>query len=338
MRTDLSSMIQLNKIPKRYYRPDDVIELSRVTRNERIPAKIFVSEKDGSTYIAGEIAALIKEKAQKNENCVIGFTNGKSTTGIYNELIRMYREEGLSFRNVVAFNLFEYYPLSNSNLGCLAQMKEALFDKVDILPENIHSLRGMMKESEIIASCIAYEEKIASFGGIDFQILGIGRSGNIGFNEPGLRSNSTTRLVLLDNVSRKEASDMFGTYDAVPISAITMGIGTILKAKRIVLVAWGEHKASVIRDAIEESFSERYPASSLQLHSNSEVVINLSAAADLTRISRPWLVTSCDWDDKLIRRAIVWLCQKINKPILKLTNKDYNENGLSELPALYGSA
>lgn len=338
MRFDLSSKIKLNNISERYYRPDDVIELSRVTRNERIPTEIFSTEKEGSEYLAKEIAALIREKSNNKENCVIGFTNGKSTVGIYEELVRMHKEEGLSFKNVIAFNLFEYYPLSNSELGCLSQMKEMLFDQVDILPENIHSLGGMIDESEIIDSCISYEKMINSCGGIDFQILGIGRSGNIGFNEPGSRSNSTTRLVLLDNVSRKEASNMFGTFDAVPISALTMGIGTILKAKRIVLTAWGEHKAGVVRDAIEESFSDIYPASSLQLHSNAEVIIDLPAASDLTRISYPWLVTSCNWDDKLIRRAIVWLCQKINKPILKLTNKDYNENGLSELLALYDSA
>ncbi|MGB4414814.1 MAG: glucosamine-6-phosphate deaminase [Paludibacter sp.] len=338
MRTNLSSQITLTRVSKRYYQPDDVFDLSRVTRYEKIATEIFENEKNGSLIIAEEIAELIKEKQSKGENCVLGFTNGKSTVGIYTELVRLHVEEKLSFKNVVVFNLFEYYPLNNTTQGCFLQLKEMLFDHVDILPENIFSPDGMLDKSEIMESCRDYEQKIASFGGIDLQILGIGRSGNIGFNEPGSQSNSTTRLILLDNISRKDAAELFGNVEAVPISAITMGVGTILKAKRIILAAWGEHKSTVVKNAIEGQISESIPASYLQLHSNAKMVIDLHAASELTRISRPWSVTSCDWDDKLIRRAIVWLCMKIKKPILKLTNKDYNENGLSELLALYGSA
>ena len=338
MKTNLSSQITLTRVPKRYYQPDDVFELSRVTRFEKIPTEIFETEKGGSVYIAHEIASLIKEKNERNEKCILGLTNGKSTLGIYHELVRLHHKEQLSFKNVVVFLLFEYYPLSNSTHGCFVQMKEMFFDKVDILPENIYAPDGMIDKSNIIEFCKSYENKITSLGGIDLQILGIGRSGNIAFNEPGSQANASTRLILLDNISRKDAAELFGNVESVPISSITMGVGTILKSKRIILAAWGEHKSSVIKSAVEGSVSDSIPASYLQLHSNVKMVIDLHAAGELTRISRPWSVTSCDWDDKLIRRAIVWLCQKIGKPILKLTNKDYNENGLSELLALYGSA
>lgn len=338
MRTNLSSQITLTRISKRYYQPDDVFELSRVTRFEKVATEIFENEKDGSLSIAEEIAELIKSKQATGENCILGLTNGKSTVGIYNELIRLHKKAELSFKNVIVFNLFEYYPLNNTTKSCLAQMHEMLFDHIDIPAENIYSPDGMLDKSEIMGACKSYEQKIADFGGIDLQILGIGRSGNIGFNEPGSQANSGTRLILLDNISRKDAAELFGSVESVPISAITLGVGTILKAKKIILAAWGEHKTSVIKSAVEGAVSEYTPASYLQLHSNVKMVIDLHAAGELTRISRPWSVTSCDWDDKLIRRAIVWLCMKVNKPILKLTNKDYNENGLSELLALYGSA
>ena len=338
MRNNLSSQITLTRIPRKYYQPDDVFELSRVTRLEKIPTEIFETEKKGAKKIAVEIATLIRKKQENFEKCVLGLTNGQSTMGIYSELVRMHQEEDLSFKNVIVFNLFEYYPLAKNTKGCFMQMKELFFDHIDILPENIHTLDGTIDKSEIIASCAAYEKKINKLGGIDYQVLGIGRAGNIGFNEPGSQANSAARLILLDNASRKDAAGLFGILDAVPISAITMGVGTILKAEKIVLAAWGEHKSTIIKKAIEQPCSDLVPASYLQLHSNVKVILDLNAAGELTRISQPWLVNSCEWDDKLIRRAIVWLCQKIKKPILKLTNKDYNENGLSELLALFGSA
>lgn len=220
----------------------------------------------------------------------------------------------------------------------MAKLNELLFAPLNIQPEKIISLNVHVDKQDIIAECRIFEQKIEALGGIDFQILGIGRSGNIGINEPGSLINSPTRLILLDELSRKDAAEIFGKTDLVPISAITMGIGTILKAKRIVLAAWGEHKAGVIQSAIESKMNEAMPASYLQSHNNAKICIDLPAASELTRISRPWLVTSCEWDDKLIRRAIVWLCENTQKPILKLTNKDYNDNGLSELLAIYGSA
>jgi glucosamine-6-phosphate deaminase len=338
MKSNLSSHITLTRIPKKYFQPEDVFELSRVTRFEKIPAEIFDNEAAGAVQVANEIASLIIEKNKLNEKCVIGLTHGKTHVGIYAELVRLHKQEGLSFKNVVFVNLFEFYPLNKNAKGCLWKLKESLFNHIDVLPENIYSPDITVDKSKIINECKHYEQEIAELGGIDFQILGIGRSGNIGINEPGSQLNSSTRLILLDNLSRKDASELFGSIDLVPISAITLGVGTILKAKRIVLVAWGEHKSSVIKSAIEGSVTDTLPASFLQTHSNVKISIDLSAASELTRISRPWLVTSCEWDEKLIRRAIVWLCMNVKKPILKLTNKDYNENGLSELLAIYGSA
>ncbi|WP_368165375.1 glucosamine-6-phosphate deaminase, partial [Bacteroides cellulosilyticus] len=252
---------------------------------------------------------------------------------------RIHKEEGLSFRNVIIFNLYEYYPLTsdaiNSNLNAL---KEMFLDHVDVDKQNIFSPDGTIPKDTIFEYCRLYEQRIESFGGLDAVLLGIGRVGNIGFNEPGSRLNSTTRLILLDNDSRNEASKMFGSIESTPISSITMGVSTILAAKKIYLMAWGEDKAKMVKECVEGAVTDTIPASFLQTHNNAHVVIDLSAAGNLTRIHRPWLVTSCEWNDKLIRSAIVWLCQLTGKPILKLTNKDYNENGLSELLALFGSA
>ena len=328
----------MTRIPRRYYQPDDVFELSRVTRHEKIPTEIFDTEKEGSAKVAEEIAALIKTKQAANEQCVLGLTSGKSMVGIYSELVRLHKKENLSFNNVVVFLLFEYYPLTGKLQGSFGQLKNMLLDQVDIPAENIFYPDGTMDKHQIMQACAEYEQKIAALGGIDLQLLGIGRSGNIGFNEPGSLTNSQTRLILLDTLSREDAAEFFSNAEMVPVSAITLGISTILKAKRIVLVAWGEHKSTVVKNAVEGPMSETIPASYLQLHSNVKMVIDLHAASELTRISMPWLVTSCEWDSKLIRRAIVWLCMKLKKPILKLTNKDYNDNGLSELLAIYGSA
>lgn len=338
MRTNLSSKITMTRVPRRYYQPDDVFELSRVTRHEKIPTEIFDTEREGSAKVAEEIATLIKAKQAANEKCVLGLTSGKSMVGIYSELVRLHKKENVSFNNVIVFLLFEYYPLTGKLQGSFGQLKNMLLDHVDIPAENIFYPDGTMDKHQIMQACAAYEQKIASFGGIDLQLLGIGRSGNIGFNEPGSLTNSQTRLILLDTLSREDAAEFFSNVEMVPVSAITLGISTILKAKRIVLVAWGEHKSTVVKNAVEGPMSETIPASYLQLHSNVKMVIDLHAASELTRISMPWLVTSCEWDSKLIRRAIVWLCMKLKKPILKLTNKDYNDNGLSELLAIYGSA
>ena len=234
--------------------------------------------------------------------------------------------------------MFEFYPLKDNEQACYGQLCRQLFDHIDIKPENIHRIDGTMPKEEVLAACRRIEQEIEEAGGLDFALLGTGRKGNIAFNEPGTQNNSITRLVLLDNNSREDSKAVFGTTEQVPISSITLGLGTIFKAKRLVLCAWGEHKAEQIRLAVEQPQDNSCPASILQLHNNAEVKVDLSAAGQLTRIHQPWLVTSCEWDNQLTRRAIVWLCQQTGKPILKLTNKDYNDFGLSELITEYGSA
>ena len=339
MKTNLSSQISLHRVSPRYYRPENAFEKSVLTRLEKIPTDIYESVEEGANYIAREIAQTIREKQKAGRFCVLALPGGNSPSHVYQELIRMHKEEGLSFRNVIVFNMYEYYPLSsdaiNSNFNAL---KEMLLDHIDIDKQNIFTPDGTIAKDTIFEYCRLYEQRIESFGGIDIALLGIGRVGNIAFNEPGSRLNSTTRLILLDNASRNEASKIFGTLDNTPISSITMGVSTILGAKKVYLLAWGENKAAMIKECVEGPISDTIPASYLQTHNNAHVALDLSAAMNLTRIQRPWLVTSCEWNDKLIRSAIVWLCQLTGKPILKLTNKDYNENGLSELLALYGSA
>ncbi len=339
MRTNLSSQIVLYQVPKKYYQPDSALEMSGISRLEKIKTHITTTSKESSQVVAQEIANLIRQKAKENKKCVLCFTSGRSPIELFSELVRIHDEENLSFQNVIVFNLFEYYPLDiNFAQSCLNQIKTNLLDKIDILPENIHSIDPTLNQSEIAQYCINYEQLIEECGGIDYQILGIGEIGNIGFNEPGSQASSQTRLILLDHRSRKEAAHFFGSTEKVPAGAITMGINTILKAKRIALLAFGEHKAAIIKKIIEGNMTDLYPASFLQMHTNTTVFLDINSASALTRISCPWIVASCEWNDKLIRRAIVWLCQKTGKPILKLTNKDYNENSLSELVVLYGSA
>jgi glucosamine-6-phosphate deaminase len=326
-------------VSPRYYKPENAFERSVLTRLEKIPTDIFESPEEGANHIASEIAQQIREQQRAGRFFVLALPGGNSPRNVFSALIRMHKEEGLSFRNVIIFNLYEYYPLApdavNSNLNAL---KESFLNHVDIEAQNIFSPDGTIAQDAILDHCRLYEQRIESYGGIDVALLGIGRVGNIAFNEPGSRINSGTRLILLDNMSRTEAAKTFGSMDNTPVSSITMGVSTILSAKKIYLMAWGEEKAPMIYAAVEGAVTETVPASYLQTHNNAQVVLDLSSAANLTRIHQPWLVTSCDWDEKLIRTAIVWLCQKVKKPILKLTNKDYNENGLSELLALFGSA
>lgn len=338
MKNNLSSQISLSRVSSKLYQTDDVLELSRISRMEKVPTRIYENAREGALQLAATIAQRIRKSQAEGEKFVLSVVTGRTMTDIFAELVRMHREENLSFRNVVLFNTYEYYPLQNAAQGCMAQLKEQFIDHVDIKPENVFAFDGMMDQRDIIPMIGRIERKIQEFGGIDFQLLGIGRSGNIGLNEPGSAPSNQTRLVILDNISRDEAKNTFGTLEQVPVSAVTMGVGTILKAKEIVLVAWGEHKAAPLHAAVEGPTDPACPASALQLHANAHIVCDLSAATQLTRIHHPWLVTSCDWDSQLTRRAIVWLCQQTGKPILKLTNRDYNDHGLSELITIFGSA
>lgn len=338
MKANLSSKIKLRHIPRKYYQPQDVLELSSITRFEKLSTEIYDEAVDGAKKIADEIAVAIRDKQAKGEMFVLGLSCSRSCTELYAELVQKHQAEGLSFENVVVFNIFEYYPLANSSQSAFSQLQAMLLDKTNIAKENVYTPDCSLKKEEIVSFCKNYEKTIASFGGIDYLVLGISDSGNIAINESGSQGTSRTRLIMLDNNSRKEGSYLFGSTENVPVCAITMGVGTMLDAKRVVAMAWGDGKAEIVKQVVEGNVSDTYSASYLQNHINATLVLDIHSASELTRISHPWLVTSCEWDDKLIRRAIVWLCQKLNKPILKLTNKDYNENGLSELLALHNSA
>jgi glucosamine-6-phosphate deaminase len=338
MKTNLSSRISLTQVPARYYRPANAYEQSVLTRFEKIPVLVCESAGEGSCHVAGEIAAQIREKQAAGESFVLALPGGRTPQSVFREWIRLHREEQLSFRNVVVFNLYEFYPLTSAAFSNLAYLKDYFLDHVDILPGNIYSPDGFMPKENILDFCLHYEQEIKRRGGLDAVLLGIGHAGNISFNGPGSGANTATRLILLDNDSRKEASHMFKSIENVPPGVVTMGMSAILNARQIRLMAWGDGKAVIIKEAVEGKETDSLPASYLQSAANVQAVIDLPAASRLTRIDHPWLVTTCEWDNKLIRRAIVWLCRLTGKPILKLTNKDYSENGLGELLALYGSA
>lgn len=337
MRTNLSSQISLNRVSPRYYRPGNAVERSVLTRLEKIPTNIFETIEEGVEQIANEIVAKIQDRQREGKFCTIAIGTGASLRPLFTELIRKHKDEGVSFRNVVFFNLYEYYPLVEGAGSSFNHLNKLFLSQIDIDHQNIFTMDGSIPQEAIIEHCRLYEQRIQTFGGLDMVIMGIGREGNIGMNEPGSHASSTTRLILVDATSRSEAARNIGV-DNLPPCSITMGINTIMGARKIYMLAWGEDKADIIRSAIEDKVSDTLPASYLQLHTNTTVCVDLAGAAHLTRIQRPWLVTSCEWNDKLVRSAIVWLCTTLNKPILKLTNKDYNENGLSELLALYGSA
>ena len=309
------------------------------TRFEKIHNIVFDDSNCGSKIVAKEIADLIRHKQSKNKKCVLGLATGSSPIRVYDELVRMHKEEGLSFMNVVTFNLDEYFPMTKNNEQSYHYfMHEHLFNHVDILKENVHIPKGDIESDKILDFCIEYEKKIKELGGLDFQLLGIGRTGHIGFNEPGSHSKSRTRLITLDHVTRTDAAPSFLGLVNVPKRAITMGIGTIKEAKRIVLLAWGENKASTIKETIEGPITSQVPATYLQDHNNTTFVLDEGAASLLTQYHTPWLVGPCDWNENLTRQAIVWLCNLTSKSVLKLTDKDYNDNGMESLLAQEGSA
>ncbi len=301
---------------------------------EKIPTLIFSDAQVAALSVAREIANIIEANHGK---CVLGLPTGSTPIFVYEELIRIHKEEGLSFKNVMTFNLDEYYPMPQSRLQSYVRfMNENFFDYVDIPKENINIPDGSIPLEEVPKFCEAYEKKILDAGGIDIQMLGIGKTGHIGFNEPGSPIDSRTRLITLDHITRIDAASDFFGEEYVPKQAITMGIGTIFNAKKIFLMAWGENKAAIIKKAVEEDITEHVPASYLQKHPATVFIVDEGAAAELTRYKTPWLVGPCEWNDREIRRSVIWLCQKVNKPILKLTDRDYNDNGMSDLIAQKG--
>lgn len=339
MKLNLSSQIVLNQIPEEFYRPATAIERSEITRFEKVPTDIFPTIEEGAIDIANHLEADIKKREQEGRKYVMGVGSGSSLTPIFQELIKRHQAGKLSFKNVVVFNAYEYFPLSEENVNRgINQLKERFLNHIDIDVENIFTPDGTIAQNDVQEHCRQYEQHIKELGGLDVILLGIGRMGNIATNEPGSSLTSASRLILIDETSREEMKMSFGSQESVPPCSITMGVSTILSARKIFLTAWGEEKAEIIKKTVEGKVSDAIPASFLQTHNDAHVVIDLSAAAKLTRIQHPWLVASCKWTDKLVRSALVWLCQITGKPLLKLTNKDYNENGLSELLALYGSA
>ncbi len=339
MRLNLTSEIVLNKIPEEFYKPKTAVERSEITRCEKIHTDIFPTIDEGTKHLVDLIEIEIKVKQQKGANCIVALGTGNSLTPVYQELIKRHREQGLSFQNVIIFNAYEYFPLGSDNPhSSISQLKERFLNHVDIPAENIYTLDGTISQDMVNTYCRQYEQNIKDLGGLDIALLGIGRMGNIAANEPGSGENSTSRIILINEILREEMTLSFGSHESVPPCSITMGIATLLSANKILLAGWGEEKADILQKTIEGPITDAIPASFLQSHNDTHVILDLPAASRLTRIVRPWLVASCQWTDKLVRSALVWLCQLTGKPILKLTNKDYNENGLSELLALYGSA
>ena len=339
MKLNLSSKIVLNQIPEEFYHPATAIERSEITRFEKVPTDIFPTIEEGAIDIANQLEEGIKKAAQEGRKFIMGIGSGSSLTPIFQELIKRYEAGELSFKDVVIFNAYEYFPLNAENVNrSINQLKGRFLNHIDIKAENIYTPDGTLPQDEVQEYCRQYEHLIKELGGMDVILLGIGRMGNIATNEPGSSLTSTSRLILIDETAREEMKMSFGSQETVPPCSITMGIETILSARKIFLTAWGEEKADIIKKTVEGKVTDAVPASFLQTHNDAHVVIDLPAAAKLTRIQHPWLVASCKWTDKLVRSALVWLCQITGKPILKLTNKDYNENGLSELLALYGSA
>ena len=320
--------------------------------NERIPISLFEHPKDGSIYVAKLIANTIIKKQQTGEMCILGLATGSSPITIYSELVRLHKEENLSFKNVITFNLDEYWPMNkNSRHSYHKFMFDNLFNHIDIDKKNINIPKGNVSSNKLEKHCVKFENKIRELGGLDLQLLGIGRNGHIGFNEPGTLKSSVTRKVRIEHTTRFDASEEFGGIDNVPKEAISMGTKTILNAKKIILVAWGSGKSKIIKKAIEEKESDIVPASLLQSHNNTLFVLDKDSAANLKRFVCPWLYTDINktptkklsttiigWTKENIKKAVIWLSIKKKKPILLLTDEDYNENGMSGIFEKYKSS
>ncbi|MEX2605164.1 MAG: glucosamine-6-phosphate deaminase [Gracilimonas sp.] len=306
---------------------------------EKIPTHIFKDATDASLYVAQEIAKTIRANNSKDTHTILGLATGSTPTIVYDELVRLHIEEDLDFSRVITFNLDEYYPMDPDSLQSYVHyMDEYLFDHINIPKENIHIPDGTLSRDEVIPFCKEYECKIDKFGGLDIQILGIGRTGHIGFNEPGSSINSETRLIALDSLTILDAASGFFGTENVPRRAITMGVGTILNAKRLLLMAWGEGKAPIIKQTVEGDISGQIPATYLQNHNKAEIILDTAASAELTRVKTPWLIGPIKWTDELIRKAVVWLSLNLQKPILKLTDQDYSEHGMNDILIEFGSA
>src|SRR3569833_1879350 len=313
------------------------LNLLEETRYEKLPVTVYPNQKVASAAVANRIADLIRSKNDRGKQTVLGLATGVTPIGVYAELVRLHKEEGLTFKIVITLYLDEYYPMRPiAAQSYVTFMNENLFDHIDINRANVHIPDGTLKQDDIAAFCLEYERQINALGGIDLQVLGIGRTGHIGFNEPGSAPNSGTRLVTLDDLTRNDASRDFGGKSNVPTKAITMGVGTIFKAREIVLMAWSAKKAPIIKKAVEGEISGVVPATYLQLSDHVEFVLDADAASELTRFDTPWLVKDCDWNNGMKKKAVIWLAETLNKPILKLTEEDYNNHGMAQLAVEQG--
>ena len=337
MKTDLKTNIKFYQVSSRYYRPENEIELASITRYEKVPTIVSESADEGAREAALDVAHVISKCVETRGRCVIGFGSGRGALKVYDELVKLYFADKVNFADVVAFNLSEFGMTDDEQLSTQRFINEHLYSKVDIEPDQIHHLNRLAANENAHEQCKAYEREINDAGGLDLILCDLNPDGSLACNEPGSARNSACRLMLLGNDTRTRVTEVFQS-DTAPRTAVTLGIGNILGAGKIIGVAWEEDCATALFNTIEGRMTDLVPASFLQVHDNVKIYADLDAASRLTRISYPWKVTSCEWNDYLIRRAIVWLCGLTGKPILKLTNKDYNDYGLSELVALYGSA
>ena len=339
MRTDLSSLIKLEQISKRYYRPDNELELISLTRYEKVYTKVVETPAEGAADAALDIAHIIERNVAEKGRCVIGLGAGRCALDIYDELVKLYFADKVSFAHVVAFNIGELGlgDVVPDGQSTMRRLRERLFSKVDIEPEHIHTFSLEANKDNVHKLCKNYETLIDEYGGLDLVVCELTKNCGLAFNESGATMMSACRLVSLSGNTRQRLAESYQTETA-PTTAVTLGISNLLAARRIIATAWGESSAEAVFTAIEGNISDLSPASFLQMHQNVKLVVDLAAASTLTRFNYPWKVTSCEWSDTLIRRALVWLSEQTGKPVLKLTNKDYNNYGLSELLAVYGSA
>lgn len=337
MKTNLTSKIKLDQVSRRYFDPQDDVELAEITQREKIYTKIFETANDGSDYLAETIVKYIKRNLDEKGKCVLTLDSSMGLDSTYSRLIEMNRNGEVDFSNVVFYSLDEFYPLKKEGPSTLARLKEVFLNHVNIKPENIKTFNLEVNRENTFTCCKAYEKEIEEDGGLDIAVCEIGPSGALAFNGPGTPESKLCRLVLLNQEMQQKISEEYHC-ESLPETGVSLGLANILNAGHVITCAWGEKMEEVVNEVVEKTPTSNVPASFLQNHAHTILAIDLAAAGFLTRISHPWKVTSCEWNDKLIRRAIVWLCKVTGKPILKLTDKDYNDAGLSELLALYGSA
>lgn len=337
MKNNLSAQIKLETIPRRYFDVDSDLDLTALAREEKIYTRIFETADEGSVYLANHIVRVINKNVDEKGRANVVFGVGRATLPVYSSLIELFKDGKISFQKVHVYMLSEFIPAGNGFPSMQARLKNFLLDHIDLPAGNFHPIDSNIKGEDVYHYCQEYEREIERSGGIDLTVLEIGDEGMLAFNERGSLSTSRCRLVLLSGETRRAVSKEYKT-DNIPTTAITLGLGNIMQSTRVMAMAWGEIRAKAVSKVIEGPVTVDVPGSILQLHNHTRIALDLSSAEKLTRLSLPWKVTSCDWTPKLIRRAIVWLCGLTGKPILKLTDKDYNDGGLGELLAIYGSA